>query len=148
MRNPIKLHIKLRRPFGQTWVRFYPVEKLLIDNNCPIQSEAQLMHYIFQRHGPGRYQILAWQKGHEGFWLFWLGDLYENGFMKDINKNKEMDRLEKLHSRAKSYEERQDIEDEMDFEKELNRIDKKVKNRGVIGIERAKAGMLHPYQDI
>ncbi len=145
MQYPIKLHIKIRRPFGRDWVRYFLLEKLLIEQNGPIRTEQQLMTYIHNRHGTGRFQIIAWAKKHEGFWLFWNGDLYDNGFIRDISKNKELERLQKQHVHAKTYEERQDIEEEMAFEKEISQIDKSTKRRGPIGLEKSKAGVLQSY---
>lgn len=146
--KPIKIHIKKIRPMGVNWMHYYLVEKLLLDDYSPIKTEAQLMGYIYSKYGAGRYQLLAWTKGREGFWLFWLGDCYENGFMRDKSRNVELEKLQKAHARATSYEERQDIENNMQFERDVNDIDKKLKRRGPYGIIKSKSGVLHAYEDV
>lgn len=130
-----------------TWVKYYFMEGLLLEENSPIQTEAQLCWYIYSKYGEGRYQILAWKKGVKGFWMFWLGNLYENGFIRDVRKNTEVDRLQKLHARAKTYEERKEIEEDMDFEKEISK-EVKTTRRGLIRLEKCKAGILHSYEPI
>lgn len=147
MKHPIKLIINKLGKMKYTWVKYYQMEKLLLEEHSHIQTEAQLCYYVYQRYGEGRYQMLAFKKGHKGFWIYWLGNLYENGFIRDIRKNTELERLQKLHSRAKTYEERQDIEEDMDFEKEISKETKTVR-RGVTGLQKSKAGILHPYEEI
>jgi hypothetical protein len=144
---PIKLHIKKLGPMKHTWVKYYLTEKLLLEPDGPIQNEAQLCWYIYNKYGSGRYQILAWQKGKEGFWMFWLGDLYEQGFIRDLNKNKELSKLQSQLYKAKTYEEREEIQENIDFEREIGNEERKTKRRGVYGIEKSKAGILHPYQE-
>ncbi len=148
MRNPIKIHIKKMGLMKITWMKYYLMEKLIIEEGGPIQTEAQLCWYIYKKYGAGRYQLLAWQDKHKGFWIYWIGDLNENGFIRDINKNKELDKLQGRHFKAKSYEERQDIEEEMEFIKEIGSIEKTMGRRGPIGIIKSKPGILHSYEEI
>lgn len=148
MKHPIKIQIKKRRPFGYDWVRFEEVDRLLLDEDSIIKTEAQLCKYMYDRFGAGRYQILAWQKGYEGFWMFWLGDIYENGFCRDIRKNKELDKLKVEHVKAKSYEEKADIEEEMQFEREINKIDRVIKRKGPIIIKTSRPGIMHSYEEL
>src|SRR3989304_3403184 len=122
MRHPIKLQIKQRRPFGNDWVRFWPVDKILLDNGSIFKTEAQLCLYIYKNFGVGRYQILAWQKKYEGFWLFWLGDIVENGFVRDIKKNKEVEKLKGEFHRAKTFDEKSVIEEEINMEKNFEEL--------------------------
>lgn len=147
MKHPIKLNICKLGKMKYTWVKYYPKEKMLLDEYSPIQTEAQLCSYIFHKYGEGRYRIDAFQKGHKGFWVFWIGNLYPNGFMRDISKNKEIDRLQKALARTKSYEEQEEIREEMQFEREIASIDKSGK-RGIRILDRSKAGVLHPYPDM
>lgn len=149
MRNPIKLNIQKLGKMKFTWVKYFPCEKMLLDEYCPIQSEAQLCSYIYHKYGEGRYKIDAFQKKHKGFWIFWIGDLTPNGFIRDIRKNKEVDRLQKQLARAKTYEEQEEIREEIQFEREISSIDKSTsQKRGVGFLERSKAGILHPYLDM
>lgn len=148
MMHPIKLQIKIRRPFGNDWVRFYEVDRMLIDSNCFIKTEAQLAYYIYKKHGIGRYQVLAWTKGHEGFWMYWLGDLYENGFIRDKRKNKNLDKLKGDFNKAKTYEEKVEVEEEMTFEREINEIEKTIApKRGPVGLKTCRPGQLHNYEE-
>jgi hypothetical protein len=138
--------IKKRYPFGYDWIRYHEVDRMLLDGNI-IQTEAQLAYYIYRKFGEGRYQILAWQKGHEGFWLFWLGDIYHNGFIRDKNKNKDLEKLKEKFEKANSYEDKEDIEDEMEFQREMFEIDKSTKRRGPYGIKTSRPGQLHEFQE-
>ena len=146
MRKPIKIHIKIRKPLGINWVRFHIVEKLILEANGPIQTEAQLCYYMYKNFGPGRFQIIAWQKGHEGFWLFWLGNLYVNGFERDRNRSKETEKLKKALIKADSFEEKQDIEEEIETEQEMFKEEKKYKRRGPFGLKTSKVGQLNSYE--
>jgi|PlaIllAssembly_1097288.scaffolds.fasta_scaffold00014_12 hypothetical protein len=147
MKHPIKLLIyKLGKTKGD-WVRYHLAEKMLLDDYSPIQTEAQLCSYMFHKYGQGRFKIDAFQKGRKGLWIFWIGYLYPNGFVRDISKNKEIDRLQKALARAKSYEEQEEIREEMQFEREIATIDKSGK-RGMRILERSKAGIIHPYPDL
>jgi len=147
MKHPIKLLIyKLGKTKGD-WVRYHLDEKMLLDDYSPIQTEAQLCSYMFHKYGQGRFKIDAFQKGRKGLWIFWIGYLYPNGFVRDISKNKEIDRLQKALARAKSYEEQEEIREEMQFEREIATIDKSGK-RGMRILERSKAGIIHPYPDL
>lgn len=147
MKHPIKLNIqKLGKTRGD-WVRYHCVEKMILDEYSPIQTEAQFCSYLFHKYGAGRFKVDAFQKGHKGFWLFWIGNLYSNGFVRDINKNKEVDRLQKALARTKSYEEQEEIREEIQFEREIASIDKSGR-RGMRILERSKAGVLHPYPDL
>lgn len=147
MKHPIKLNIyKLGKTRGD-WVRYHLSEKMLLDDYSLIQTEAQLCSYMFHKYGVGRYKIDAFQKGRKGLWIFWIGYLYPNGFVRDINKNREVERLQKQIARTKSYEERQELEEELQFEREIASIDKSSR-RGMRILERSKAGILHPYPDL
>ena len=143
----IKIQIKRRRPFGYSWVRFEIVDKLLLESDSIIQTEAQLCKYMLDKFGLGRYQILAWQKGYEGFWLFWLGDILPNGFMRDKDKNKEVEKLKKEFKKAGTYEEKAQIEQEIEFEKDMFKLDKQIKRRGPRMITTSRPGIVHPYQE-
>lgn len=147
MRNSIKLLIKQRRPFGHDWVRFYDVDKILIDDSSILKTEGQLCYYIYKKFGVGRYQILAWQKGHEGFWMYWLGDIMENGFIRDIRKNKELDNLKGEFHSAKTFEEKRNVEEMIDVEREIGEITKTIKRKGPIGIKPYRPGIMYPYEE-
>lgn len=149
--KPIKLCIQKHHEFKTSrgiWKKFLEVEKIIIDDYSPIKTEAQLCDYIFRRHGEGRFMVLAWQKGIEGFWCFWLGFLMPNGFIRDLKKNKELDLLKQELNNADSYEEREEIENEMDFEREISNASKGMTRRGPIGLIKFHPGALHGYEEL
>lgn len=151
MRHPIKLWIKKKIIHNEHWKRFEPCCWLLLDDNSAIQTEAQLCYYIYRRFGEGRYMCLAFQRGHEGFWLFFLGNLYDNGFIRDLRKNKELNKakteLMKANQQGISYEERQLLEEDIDLEREISKEEKGTKKSGPIGLIKSRPGTMHPYQE-
>lgn len=148
MKAPLKLRIMKKFAISSNWNRFKEIEKILVDENSVIQTEADLCKYMFNKFGEGRYMVLAWQKGTEGFWCFWLGFLYPNGFIRDINKNKDLENLKVGLRKADSYEEKEQIEEEIDFEKEVMGEIRKMTKRGPIGIIKYKPGILHGYDEV
>ena len=148
MRNPLKLRIMKKIEYSPTWKRFVECDKIMVDNYSPIKTEAQLCKYIFEKHGDGRFMVLAWQKGVEGFWCFWLGFMRENGFIRDVGKNKELANLRnELKSRTVDYEERELIEEEIDMEKRYTEEVKTKTRRGPIGLIKFRPGQMHNYQE-
>ena len=147
MRNPMKLLIKRPRPLGMDWTQYVEVGKLLLDNDCSLKTEAQFAHWLFNNWGEGRYQVLAWQKGYEGFWLFWLGNVTESGFMRDKRKNKDVEQLKGKMYIAESQEEKQDLEEEIEMNRELWEMDNRIKRRGPMGIKLSKPGTFHPFEE-
>ena len=147
MKHPLKIIIKKPKQTRGDWAFYREVGRILIEENGPIKTEAQLCHYIYRMFGEGRYQCLAWQKGHEGFWLFWLGNLHDNGFIRETDKNKELNKLKKDFDKASSYEEKRDIEEDMDFERDMFKIDKTLRRRGPIGLIKSPVNQLNQYQD-
>ncbi len=143
----LKLRVMKKFDVSSNWKRFREVERILIDNNSIIQTEAQLCGYIYNKYGEGRYMVLAWAPKTEGFWCFWLGFLYPNGFIRDINKNKDLINLRDSLKKAESYDEREQIEEEIDFEKEVFSEIKKMTKRGPVGLIKYRPGILHGYNE-
>jgi hypothetical protein len=144
--KPIKLLIKRGGPFGYNWYKHFEVGRILLEDNSSIQTEGNLAYYIFTKYGPGRYQILAWQGGHEGFWLYWLGDISESGYFRDRNKNKELQKLKAKLNSSTDFEEKQEIEEEIGFTKDIKEIESSGKRRGPIGIKTSRPGEWHSYE--
>lgn len=132
---------------GYNWKRFKEVDRMIIEKGNDNLTEADLCKYIYSKFGEGRFMILAWKPRHEGFFCFWLGNLYSNGFIRDVNKNKDLSKLKEEAARAKSYEEREMLEEDMDFEREIAKEMPKT-TRGPIGIFSFKPGQLHAYDEI
>jgi len=145
MRHPLKLQVQQKKVFSESFNRYYNVEKLLVDGNM-IKTEAQLCGYLFRKHGKGRYKIVAWQKGHKGWWMFWIGNLHANGFIRDQRKNVEMDKLQQELKKAKTYEDRDVIEQDLEIEREIHEIETKIVRRGPVGLKKSRPGILHPYE--
>lgn len=147
MKHPIKLIIKKPKQTKGDWAFYREVERIVIEERGPIKTEAQLCYYIYRKHGVGRYQIVAFQNGHKGFWLFWLGNLYENGFLRDMNKNKDLEKLKNNFNNAQNYEEKSEIDEEIQFTKDFYEEEKKTKRRGPIGLIKSRPGQMGIYSE-
>lgn len=147
----LKLCVQKRTDFktrNGIFKKYVECEKLILDDYSSIKNEAQLCDYLFRRHGEGRYQILMWTKGQEGFICFWLGWLLPNGFCRDLKKNRELEILKQELNNADSYEEREEIEEEMQFEREISTASKGVTRRGPSGfIPCFRPGQLHAFDE-
>lgn len=143
----IKLRIMKKIQYSSNWKRFVEVDKIIIDKFSPIKTEANLCYYIYRRFGEGRYLVLAWKRGHEGFWRFWLGFIQDNGFIRDISKDREMEQLQKQYVVAKSEDEKDNIQEDINFTREINKEMRVIKRRGPIGLIKSKPGQLHEYQE-
>ena len=129
--HPIKLIIKKPKQTKGDWAFYREIDKVMIDEESPIKTEAQFCHFMYKKYGEGRYQVLAFRKGVRGFWLFWLGNLYSNGFVRDLGKNKYMDQLQKEHLAAENFERKSEIEEQMQYERELYEAYKIMRGYGV-----------------
>lgn len=142
----LKIQIQKLRVFSEKFVRYYTVESMIFTPRVHFQSEAQLCYYLYQKYGTGRYMIKMWKKNQEGFNKYWLGNLMENGFQRDRDKNREVDNLQKELLRAEDYEEREMIEEEIDTEREINREIKKTKKPMCYGLIKSPPGQLNSYE--
>lgn len=147
MKHPLRLLIQKKFTLNEAFKRYYTVDRLLIDSSCPIKTEAQLAAYIFRRHGPGRFMVLAYQKGHEGFWNFWIGELSEHGFIRDTRQAREIHRLQAEMRHADDPDKRDEIEEEIEFERNLTHMERKYTRRGPVGLIKSRPGVLHDYQE-
>lgn len=83
----IKLLISKKKIFDDKgWNRYYKMDFIEVDTGINIFTEAELIFYIYRRFGTGRYMVRAFAKKHEGFWIYWIGDIYDNGFIRDRRK--------------------------------------------------------------
>lgn len=141
----------------QVHFRYYLLEKILITGQG-IQTERELCKYLLETHGPGRFFLRAWQKGYEGFWVYWLGQINVDGFVRDARVNKEMKELREDYRSAEG-EEKEWVGELIDMEKEEQqkkesyydnegkRIKRKrKKRRGPVGIKTCTPGKLHSYE--
>ncbi len=80
--------------------------------------------------------------------MFWIGDIFRIGYIREPNKSKEVKKLRDEFNAAKTFEEKEGIEDQIQFEKELMAEEKKTKTkRGPIIIKTTRPGIMHEYQD-
>jgi hypothetical protein len=148
----IKLLIEKRFPTRGDWMRYREVGRVQIDTDSSvIKTEKQICKYIFDRFGDGNYKVIAWTKGYEGFWLFWIGDIMEQGFIRNVRKNnKEIEYWKDEWNKADSYEEKESIEEIIeDVRKDVEK-NKKLesrKRRGPWGFKLSRPGILHNYDD-
>jgi hypothetical protein len=150
----MRYHIKLRIMFKEErpgWNRFKDRTWITLDNFSAIKSEAQLCKFIHDNFGNGRFMCLAYQKGVKSLWCFWIGYIMDNGFIRDLNKNKELDAAKKAlfiaNQRKVSYDEREIIQEDLDLEREIANEGGGKKRRGPIGILKSRPGMMHQFEE-
>ena len=129
------------------WGKYYACEKIIFTPGIEFTTEAEFAYYIYKKFGEGRYTVLAWRKGHEGFWKYFLGNVMENGWVRDKNKNREMERLKVELNKANNYEDRGIIEEEIDFEREITEVVKSSKYSQCLGLIKYNASVLHSYDE-
>jgi len=144
--NPLKLRIFKKFDVGYNWKRNIQVDKIEIDSFSQIRTEGQLMHYVYSKHGCGRFFILCNQKGHKNFWKFWLGWCEDNGYIRDKNTNKDLERAKFELARAKQ-DDRETFQEDVELERELALVKEKQKRVGPIGLISSRPGQLWPYED-
>lgn len=142
----VNLQIHKLKIISDTFCRYYPVENVQFILKYNLFTEAQLAWYMYSKYGVGRYKIMMWRKGQKGFRKYWLGDIYEHGFCRDKEKNKEMDILKKELNKADSFEDREFIEEEIDFEREISKEEKKMRQPQAWGLVKSRPGQINEYQ--
>lgn len=150
MRYPLKIIIKKCLPVDcptSNWFRYRICNKILIDDNSSIKAENQLAWYIYSNWGEGRYMCLAFQKGVEGFWKYWHGDIYANGFLRLKNQDKEVEKLKKEFAQAKTFEEKEMIQEDIGLTKEINETMRSSQRQPCKSIIRYRPGILHAYDE-
>ena len=139
---PVKICIKKSGPVGRNWVRFKQVDKILLAPNSSIKTENELCKYIYKKFGEGRYLLLAFQKKYKGFWCFWIGNIFENGFIRDLRKNKDLEQVKRNYDgNIEAYD------DEVQFSKDMFEIDKRTLRYGPVGIIKRRPGIMHPLEN-
>ena len=142
----VNLQFQKLKVFNAKFVRYYPVDNVQFILKQNLFTEAQLAYYIYSRYGVGRYKVMMWRKRQKGFRKYWLGDIMDNGFCRDKEKNKEMDMLKKELTKSDSFEEKEFIEEEMDFEREISQEEKKFKQPQCYGLIKSRPGQINDYQ--
>jgi len=83
------------------------------DNN--FEYDSQFAKWLFDKFGEGEYMILAWKKGHEGFWLFMRVKCNADNTYYRIPKKQSPEQIEL--KRDKSFVRRLEKEGKMSDEK-------------------------------
>jgi hypothetical protein len=143
--NPLKLRIFKKFELAYGWKRNIEMGRLEINEFSSIKTEGQLMAWVSSRWGFGRFLILCNQRGHKNFWKFWLGWCSENGYVRDVNKNKDLERAKFALARAKE-EDKETFQEEVDLERELSEV-KEHRRVGPYGLIRYRPGALYRYED-
>jgi len=100
-----------------------------------VKTEKELIRFIYDKFGPGTYRIIAHIRGRKGSWTFWRGQITDEGYQFTQKKSTERRELEKLKQEmeeAESDEERQSIQDMMDSNKEILKLDKDTVKLGFV----------------
>ena len=92
-----------------------------------VNTERELIRFIYDQWGPGQYRIIAHLRGRKGCWTFWRGMIDDDGyqFMRKISKeDKNLEKLKTEYFMASDESEKQMIQDEMDLLKTLMKFTK------------------------
>lgn len=142
----VKIKVMKKLPWVYKGFRFRKIDEFIIDDFSWMKTERDLCKYIYDKFGEGRYMCHGYCKGIKGFWAFWLGDLYSTGFQRDLTKNKEVEQLKGQMARADSFEERESLEEDIGFIKEITQEEKKAHRRGPSGfLITSRPGVMHSY---
>lgn len=92
-----------------------------------IKTEKELCKFIYNNFGSGEYRIIGHIMGRQGGWTFWRGIINKDGFIffkQQIINKEEIKKLKKEHQMANTWQEKQDKQDEIDFNREIGKLDK------------------------
>ncbi len=118
--------------------------------NSKIKTEKQFCIYMLQKYGEGTYMVLAYVKRRKGCFVFWIGDIYRNGFKRNCKTTAWVDRLddEKLGIYRDDYE-NDGYWDERDEKVKKYKSKVRRKRRGVHPyLVPAKPGDWHDYSEL
>ena len=86
------------------WNRYYTQARINL-NESDIMTEKQLCKFIYDNFGEGHYMVLAWMKKRKGFWVFWKGEINNDGFMFEYKKNVDRKEVQALRDEYEEEEE-------------------------------------------
>jgi hypothetical protein len=116
-----------------------------------LRTERQLVYFIYSNWGPGTYYVTAFLKGREGSWVFWKGDMNEDGWIFENKNYKDPDvkQVENEIARAQSEEEKDILQEDLDFFKEMAKEEKKATRYGFLPFLRSsgKRGEFHSWNE-
>ncbi|MFW6283422.1 MAG: hypothetical protein ACOC1P_05215 [Minisyncoccales bacterium] len=82
---------------------------LKLEKMPEIKTEKDLLSFVYNHFGPGDYLLIAYAKGHKGFWVFWRGEITDKGWIfypKNYNR-KEINKWDKDISETEDKEEKE-----------------------------------------
>lgn len=100
-----------------------------------VNSEKELIRFIYQNYGVGFYRIIGYVKRRKGNWTFWRGEITHEGFIfskKESSEKRELEQLKRELEEAETEEERQSIQDMIELDSELIQLDRTATKFGFI----------------
>lgn len=88
---------------GRSFGRWYSVGKATIEGQGLIKTEAQLCLFLKRKYGVGRFMVTAIRKGRKGLFVFWLGEIYKDGFTRDKKNSQWIESIETPYD-SENYE--------------------------------------------
>jgi len=82
------LLVQKKKYFASDFSRWYSLTKFNLSELPYIRTEAQFCLFLFRKYGEGRFMCLASVHGRRGFFVFWIGNIRSDGFVRDIKSSK------------------------------------------------------------
>lgn len=119
-----------------------------------VQTERQLVWFIYSKFGPGEYWVQGHLKGRQGSFTFWKGVINQEGyqFYEKRSQRREINKLKReLHEAQNSgdLQEAERLKEDLEFEKEQAQSDIKDVRYGFYPhLKRSgKRGEFHSWDD-
>ncbi len=120
----------------------------------PIQTEKQLVTFIYTQYGAGQYSVRAFLKGRRGMWIFWAGIVNEEGWQFN-NRFQESSDIRRINREIKEAIDSGDeelvkgLKEDLDFQKEEDVRGAKEKKYGFAPFLRSsgKRGSFHMWAE-
>lgn len=116
-----------------------------------IRTEKELMLFLLQNWGYGDYIIFGHLKGRSGTFVFWRGEINRDGYIFEAKEysRKEITSLETQYAKAETDAEKQQILNDINEWKEINKDESKVKRYGFLPFLRSsgKRGIWHNWDE-
>jgi hypothetical protein len=100
------------------------------------KTELELVSFLKSAYGNGEYTVLGHLKGRHGGFVFWKGEIRDEGWIFNIKSSftnqdiKEIEMFKQQLSKVEDYEEEKDIKEEIEFTKSFAKEINKSKRYG------------------
>ncbi len=146
------IQIQKRKDINSSFNRYYTVWDMrhVSIESFPFKTEVAMAKALYDRFGEGRYLIKAYKGGRIGFWKFWHGELNKEGFIRvkkwNMQKKKQTKRLKNAMDQTEDEEEKEWLQDEIDY---LDEEGTDVKPMGFWGFLKSATpvGSFHNYEE-